>query len=72
MTEIQSGTPVKALDGTIKPVNGAPTAPTTTTLPTRTKSENANSHNSALPASGQILTGKQEHCKVIESLQTHH
>ena len=59
MAELASSTPVKALDGTIQPVNGAPTVPTTS-LPLRTK---PSSSNNAQPTSGQILTGKQEHCK---------
>ena len=58
MSELTSGTPVKALDGTIQPVNGAPTVPATS-LPTRTK---PSSSKDAQLSSRQILTGKQEHC----------
>ena len=59
-------TQIKALDGTVKPVNGNPAftqGVNSTQLPSRPKSEVTSSSRDSFPPVGATLTGKQEHCK---------
>ena len=58
---------VKALDGTIQPLNGSDAIveqQTSTALPSRTKND-IMSPNDTAPPPGHALTGKQEHCKLL-------
>lgn len=59
-------TQIKALDGTVKPVNGNPVfsqAANSTDLPSRPKPDGTLSSKDSIPPLGAALTGKQEHCK---------
>ena len=73
MASLSKETPVKSLDGQIKPLNSSlASAPKLSgnasleqTLPSRLKSHGTSSSKDSIPPSGQILTGKQEHCQFI-------
>ena len=57
---------VKALNGTVQPLDGTSTAAeqqTSTALPSRAKNSVQSPNDTALRP-GQTLTGKQEHCKL--------
>ena len=69
MGELTKITPGKALDGTVKPLDGsidlirkpARNGTVERDLPRSAKQSSTPSEDS-LPQAGQILTGKQEHC----------
>lgn len=74
MANLSPSTPVKSLDGTVRPLenNAAPLIPSSMdSLPSRPKLDLEISSKSALPPSGQTLTGKQEHCEWARSKTKH-
>ena len=70
--------PVKALDGSVHEVNGGITsnshpmanASLTQGLPSRPKPPSTGSSTLSAPPPGQLLTGKQEHCKPAKQLSS--
>lgn len=66
MADLSSSTPVKSLDGTVRPLekNAAKlTPPSNDALLSGLKLETQISSKPSLPPSDQALTGKQEHCE---------
>ena len=66
MAHLPEGTPVKALDGTVQPINeglNSPQGPSNASLQHSLPSRLKEISKDSLPPAGQILTGKQEHCK---------
>ncbi|MCJ1468298.1 hypothetical protein MMC07_006926 [Pseudocyphellaria aurata] len=64
MADLSQSTPVKSLDGSIRPLQndaGKFIPSSNDSLPLRPKSDNQMSSKGTLPPSGQTLTGKQEH-----------
>ena len=68
MAGLNENTPVKSLDGTVRPLGGVSAGQPTRNaelkaeLASRPK-PNGKASSSGIPHAGQILTGKQEHCE---------